>query len=593
MKSLLLLITALSLLSLVSTLPAQTATQVWATRYNGPANRDDYGIAMSSDSAGNVAVTGLSTNAYGFPDYCTAKYAAVDGGLLWERRYKGSGDGNDIAYNLAYSVAMDADGNVVVTGSSTNTSGNADNYTVKYAASDGALLWERRYNGPANSYDRAHSIGVDSSGNVVVTGFSYSSGTSSSDTGDYYTAKYAASDGALVWERRYNGSGEGNDLAYSVAVDAAGNVVVTGISPNTSGNTDYYTAKYSASDGALLWERRYNGPGNGTDVAHRVAFDAAGNAVVTGGSAGNGTSVDFYTAKYAGSDGTPLWERRYNGPGNSYDVADSMAVDAGGNVFVTGRSQGAMFSNDYYTAMYAAADGALLWERRYGNSGYQPANSVAVDAAGNAVITGRTYNGSNYDYYTAKYAATGGALLWEARYNGTPHTSPPPDIGAPYGGKIALTPDGGAIVTGNSHNGSNWDYATVRYAPPAGDADGDGLQDWWEQMWWGATAGHSALDDFDHDGIPELLEMAFGLNPKQPDALPPAVNEGGYLTITITKHPGVTYEVQTAATPDAPAFSFTTTTVLVNNATTAKVRDNIPIGTPPGRYLRVKVTAAP
>ena len=112
-------------------------------------------------------------------------------------------------------------------------------------------------------------------------------------------------------------------------------------------------------------------------------------------------------------------------------------------------------------------------------------------------------------------------------------------------------------------------------------------------MWWGTTTGHSALDDFDRDGIPELLEEAFGLNPNQPDALPPVVNEGGNLTITITKHPGVIYQVQTAATPDAPAFSPATTTVLVDNATTLKVRDNILIGTPPARYLRVKVTAAP
>ena len=157
-------------------------------------------------------------------------------------------------------------------------------------------------------------------------------------------------------------------------------------------------------------------------------------------------------------------------------------------------------------------------------------------------------------------------------------------------------PTGVRVVTGYSVGANGlYDYATVKYARPAGDADGDGSQDWWEQMWWGTTAGHSALDDFDHDGIPELLEMAFGLNPKQPDnaALTPVANEGDYLTITITKHPGVTCQVQTAATPDAPAFTAATTTVLVDNATTLKVRDNIPIGTPPARYLRVKVTAAP
>ena len=74
---------------------------------------------------------------------------------------------------------------------------------------------------------------------------------------------------------------------------------------------------------------------------------------------------------------------------------------------------------------------------------------------------------------------------------------------------------------------------------------------------------------------------------------PAVTNEGGYLTITLTKYPGVSYEVQTAATPDAPAFSAASTTVLVDNTTTLKVRDNILIGTPPARYVRVKVTATP
>ena len=127
------------------------------------------------------------------------------------------------------------------------------------------------------------------------------------------------------------------------------------------------------------------------------------------------------------------------------------------------------------------------------------------------------------------------------------------------------------------------------------DADADGLLDSWEFIYWPTVAGHSAADDFDKDGVSEILEEAFGLNPTLPDAdrLPPAVNEGGYLTITLTKHPGVVYEVQSAGSVDASAFSPTTTTLLQNDVATLKVRDNIPIGTPPARFLRVKVTAAP
>ena len=95
-----------------------------------------------------------------------------------------------------------------------------------------------------------------------------------------------------------------------------------------------------------------------------------------------------------------------------------------------------------------------------------------------------------------------------------------------------------------------------------------------------------------------LLELALGLNPTQPNAggLPAARNEGGYLTMTVTKQPGVIYEVPSAGTllPALPnSFSASTTTVLIDNATTLKARDNVLVGTQPTRYMRVKVTAAP
>ena len=95
-----------------------------------------------------------------------------------------------------------------------------------------------------------------------------------------------------------------------------------------------------------------------------------------------------------------------------------------------------------------------------------------------------------------------------------------------------------------------------------------------------------------------MLELALGLNPTvaNPGGLPPVVNEGGYLTMTITRRPGATYQVQSAGglLPGLPdSFSALSTTVLVNDATTLKVRDNIRIGAGPRRFLRVKVTAAP
>lgn len=449
-----------SLLSVILTLALSAAhgqvVEKWVQRYNGPANGNDNATSISSDSTGNVVVTGYSSNASGNTDYYTAKYAAASGALLWEKRYNGPANLND----KPSSVMVDSAGNVAVTGYSFDASGHNDYYTAKYAAADGALLWENRYHGPGNG-DNAQALAMDAVGNVVVTGYS---NNGSSD--DYYTVKYAAADGALLWEKRYNGPANLDDRAYSVATDSVGNVVVTGASFNAGyTDDDCYTAKYAAADGSLLWEKRYNGPANSYDEGISVLFDGLGNVVVSGVSS-NGSNFDYYTAKYRSSDGVQLWEHRHDGPDHSDDAAQRAAVDNAGNVVVTGYSRNANDA-DYYTAKYGAIDGALLWEQRYNGPGNSNdyANSTTTDSAGNVVVTGKSINANgNNDYYTVKYAAANGALIWEQRYNGPANREEGMSV-SPATICLTLTPDGGAVVTGSSNNGTNNDYATVSYGP--------------------------------------------------------------------------------------------------------------------------------
>jgi outer membrane protein assembly factor BamB len=211
------------------------------------------------------------------------------------------------------------------------------------SAQAGGEKWVKRYNGPGNRYDLATAIAVDSSGNVYVTGSSEGSGTSS----DYATIKYSST-GKQLWVKRYNGPGNGGDVATAIAVDSSANVYVTGNSVATLGN--YATIKYS-STGKELWVRRYNGPTNGSDTADAIAVDSAGNVYVTGYSEGSGTSFDYATIKYS-STGKQLWVRRYNGPENGVDSAYAMAVDSSGNVYVTGYSEGSGTSFDYATIKY-------------------------------------------------------------------------------------------------------------------------------------------------------------------------------------------------------------------------------------------------
>ncbi len=421
----------------------------WVRRYDGPGNHNDAATSLFVDNQGNVYVTGCSYNILTDFDYATLKYDA-SGNLLWVRRYNGPGNGQDYATSLF----VDNQGNVYVTGRSYDSLTNLDYATLKYDT-NGNLLWERRYNGPGNHNDVATSLFVDINSNVYVTGRSEVSGIDF----DYATLKYDAS-GNLLWERRYNGPGNDYDEATSLFVDNQGNVYVTGISFGSSTYYDYATLKYD-TNGNLLWVRRYNGPGNHNDAATSLFVDNQGNVYVTGCSYNILTDFDYATLKYDAS-GNLLWERRYNGPGNDYDEATSLFVDNQGNVYVTGRSYDSLTNLDYATLKYDAS-GNLLWERRYNGPGNynDGAASLFVDSDGNVYVTGSSEgSGTDLDYATLKYD-TNGNLLWVRRYNG-------PGNGQDYPTSLFVDNQGNVYVTGDSWgSGTYYDYATIKYIQEA------------------------------------------------------------------------------------------------------------------------------
>ncbi|EQB62961.1 MAG: NHL repeat containing protein [candidate division Zixibacteria bacterium RBG-1] len=417
---------------------------VWVRRYNGPGNGYDQANALAVDHIGNVYVTGFSDGS-GLPAYGTIKYAP-NGDTLWVRRF--NGQGNSQAY--ARALAVDGSGNVYVTGQSYGGIGSSYDYaTIKYAP-NGDTLWVRRYNGPGNYDDYAFALALDSGGNVYVTGYSWDSATAF----DYATIKYTPN-GDTLWVRRYNGPANGSEVSTDLALDASGNVYVTGYSAVSGSDYDYATIKY-AHNGDILWVRCYNGPGNNYDIAYDLAVDGSGNVYVTGFCNGGEAIDDYATIKY-GPDGETLWVRLYNGPGNGQDIAYALAVDGSGNVYVTGFCSGGG-AIDYATIKYGP-DGETLWVRLYNGpgNGYDQANALAVDHIGNVYVTGFSEAwGTSHDYATIKYAPNGD-ILWVRRYSG-------PGNYDDYASALALDSSGNVYVTGESRaSGSYWDYATIKY----------------------------------------------------------------------------------------------------------------------------------
>lgn len=436
--------------------------EAWVKRYNNDSvngNDEANDIAVAADLSGNTYVTGYSLGRTTGPDFYTLSYDS-EGNEGLSKRYDGPAHDGD----YANAIAVDNDGNVYATGYSFRGMAgkkHKDFATVKYNSSR-EPVWELRYDARRNGDDVATAIAVDNS-YVYVTGRSEESLSKKSDIKhyDYYTIKYDAIRGRMKWGARYNSSGNGHDEATGIAIDSAGNVYVTGFSYNGS-NNDIVTIKYN-NDGNPVWSddvRRYEGEGGLNDEAADIVVDEAGNVYVTGRSQGNGTGYDYVTIKYD-TDGNLQWAKRYsNSPVIGNDEAVAIAVDAAGNVYVTGKSQGSSTGFDYVTIKYNST-GNFSWVgdvRRFdGGNSADEATDIAI-YSGDVYVTGRSQgSGTGFDYHTVKYNSSGN-IVWRARYNNSP-TDLNDEANA-----IAVDTAGNVYVTGRSiGNGTGFDYATVKY----------------------------------------------------------------------------------------------------------------------------------
>lgn len=236
-----------------------------------------------------------------------------------------------------------------------------------------------------------------------------------------------------------------------VAVDAAGNVYVTGRFTDfctfrdvliSLGYGDAFVAKYSSS-GDALWGTSVGGPG--WDHGRAIAVDGAGNVFVTGTFEGTANfawttltsagGTDVFVAKYD-SLGDLIWARRAGGPSN--DGGRGIAVDGVGNVYVTGAYwHEAVFgavslegagSGDIFVAKYDT-HGNVLWAKRAGGPASDEGLAVAADGAGSVYVTGWCGKEAGFgpialssagerDVFVAMYDGSGG-VQWAKRAGGS------------------------------------------------------------------------------------------------------------------------------------------------------------------------------
>jgi uncharacterized delta-60 repeat protein len=376
-------------------------------------------------------------------------------------------------------IAVGPDAHPVVTGDSFTLDSAADYYTIKLDRTLATELWHGSYDDPDSESDYAKAVAVDATNQVIVTGFAslYADG-GAGNTNDIYTLWYAADglprdvDGNSVKLRGdpYNGPSGSDDRSSAVAtaVDNSNNSVVVGYGKNADLNDDLYVIKFR-SDRSRAWAATpYNSGGD--DYPAAVAIDRNGDIFV-GGYSWNGSSQDFFAAKYQGSDGVMLWKAAFDQAGGS-DYIEDLAVDAAGHLYVTGYSVNASGNGDFYTIKFdgagdgipvnGVAGGRILWQQGYDGGGYDKAEAIRVDpVTGEILVAGTTFRGAgNQDFHVIRYTAAGesgaGKVVWAKTLDQPTNDS-----------VAAMDVDwsGTACVVGVAATGANSNMLSVKFDP--------------------------------------------------------------------------------------------------------------------------------
>lgn len=376
-----------------------------------------------------------------------------------------------------------------------------------------------------NFFDQGYAIAVDSAGNAYVAGttasmdFPTTAGayqttySSPLSGGDGFITKFNAAGSALVYSTFLAGAS-----CNGIALDAAGNAYVTGETgglnfPITPGafrtaqwGYEIFITKLNATGSALIYSSRFGG--NFDDFGRDIALDAAGNAYITGWTVcraptctfpvvnafqpvyGGGNNDGFVTKMNA--SGTALVYSTYLGGGQIINATDDwgegIAVDAAGSAYVTGYTYSPDFpvtpgaydrsrcGLDAFITKFTPSGTSLVYSTFLGGCGREQGNAIALDASGNAYITGLTESEDNpftpeidgfpvtpgafqttgsFDAFVTKLNATGTALIYSTYLGGTN------DVERGWG--IAIDGAGNAYVTGDT---KSFNFPTANAVQP-------------------------------------------------------------------------------------------------------------------------------
>ncbi|MFA6551337.1 MAG: hypothetical protein WCV41_02285 [Patescibacteria group bacterium] len=347
----------------------------------------------------------------------------------------------------AYSVQQTFNGAYIIAG--LTNSFNVGFYDVYLVKmdSEGSLLWAKTFGGAG--YDQAYAVRQTSDNGYIVAGVADSFGAGFADV---YVIK-TDTDGNLLWQKTFGGAD--SDCAYAVQQTSDGGYIIAGLTDSFgAGKSDAYLVK-TDTDGSPLWQKTFGGAG--VDDADSVQQTSDGGYIVAGKTSSFGAGkTDIYLFK-TDAAGNLLWEKTFGG--SDIDDANSVQQTSDGGYIVAGKTSsfGSGETNAYL--LKTGADGNLLWAKVFGDADDSSSSSVRQTADGGYIVAGETksFGAKTVDVYLIKTDINGN-LLWQKIFGGA---------SIDRSASVQQTSDDGYIVAGetNSFGFGNFDVYLAKIAP--------------------------------------------------------------------------------------------------------------------------------
>jgi cysteine-rich repeat protein len=368
-------------------------TTQWSDVVDGMAGVEESGQGVAIDGEGNVLVVGYIVDVVSAPDIWVRKYDPA-GAVVWTVTFD-PGMGLD---DRGYGVDVDGAGNIAIAGDVGVDASTSDTWVALLDA-EGTLVWSVTADGPQGNTDIAEDVAFDSAGAVWAVG---SVRTGANDT-DIWVAKYDGA-GAEITSDVVPGPAALEDRALGVDVDAEDNAFVAGFVSDEAFARDVWLRKYDTT-GDEAWTVTWNSDNDGADAGFDVVVAPDGTIGVAGFTSLTAVNEDVWLGRFLNADGTMMWQKRFGGPNILNDQGIGVAADADNNFIVAGFKGVSDVDTDIWVGKWDSP-GSEVWIQSFAGAGgdRDEARAIAVDAAGDLAVTGqmRARANNNGDIWVAK-----------------------------------------------------------------------------------------------------------------------------------------------------------------------------------------------